>query len=337
MAKATGTSGGQSRAGIVRGTPLESPRRISGAAAASLARTAKASTMSAATAVESPTPGIAWVNLFFLILAHVVAAFAVVYVAAIHFSWWTLGFSLVWGICCGLSITGGYHRLFSHASYRAHWLLRAFYLAFGAASIQNSALAWSRDHRIHHAHTDQDDDPYDIRRGFLWAHIAWVVHRAPVRPSAGVADLEEDPLVRYQHRYYVPLAILFGAILPAAFGALWGDAIGTMLVAGWLRIVIQWHATFSINSLTHMFGSRPYSKKTSARDSFWVALVTFGEGYHNFHHRFQVDYRNGVRWYHFDPTKWWIWTLQKIGLTKDLRRITAERIRAVRLATDAGM
>jgi stearoyl-CoA desaturase (delta-9 desaturase) len=288
--------------------------------------------MPATTAELRPTP-FAWTNLVFLVAAHLIAAFAVVYMAVIHFSWWTLGFSLVWGACCGLSITGGYHRLFSHASYKAHPLLRAFYLAFGAASVQNSALSWSRDHRIHHAHTDQDEDPYDIRRGFLWAHVAWVVHRAPVRSMQGVQDLVQDPLVMFQHRYYVPLAILFAAVVPLAFGALWGDAIGTMLVAGWLRIVLQWHATFSINSLTHMFGRRPYSTRTSARDSFWVALVTFGEGYHNFHHRFQIDYRNGVRWYHFDPTKWWIWSMGRLGLTSDLRRIPDERIAAVRTAT----
>jgi stearoyl-CoA desaturase (delta-9 desaturase) len=285
-----------------------------------------------ATTAAPQRAGFAWTNLWFLVAAHLAAAFAVVYMATIHFSWWTLGFSMVWGICCGLSITGGYHRLFSHGAYKAHWLVRVFYLAFGAASVQNSALRWSRDHRVHHAHTDQDDDPYDIRRGFLWAHIAWVVHRAPERPPTSTADLEADPLVSFQHKHYVALAILFAAIVPAAIGLCWGDAIGTMLVAGFLRIVVQWHATFSINSLTHMFGSRPYSAKTSARDSFWVALLTFGEGYHNFHHRFQIDYRNGVRWYHFDPTKWWIWTLARFGLTSDLRRVSDERIAEVRAA-----
>jgi len=283
----------------------------------------------------SPPRGLHWTNLWFLVAAHATAVAAVVYLAAVHFSWWTVGFALLWGVCCGLSITGGYHRLFSHGAYRAHWLLRAFYLAFGAASVQNTALNWSRDHRVHHAHTDQDEDPYDIRRGFLWAHIGWVVHRAPARPPAGVADLERDPLVRFQHRHYVALAVLFGAALPAAIGALWGDALGALLVAGFLRLTVQWHATFSINSLTHMFGKRPYSRETSARDSFWVALLTFGEGYHNFHHRFQVDYRNGVRWYQFDPTKWWIWSLARLGLTWGLRRVPGARIAAVRAAAGA--
>lgn len=296
--------------------------------------------MPASTALTSPpvpaASGFKWTNLWFLVAAHLAAAFAVVYLIWFQFSWWTIAFSLVWGICCGLSITGGYHRLFSHGAYQAHWSLRLFYLLFGAASVQNSALAWSRDHRVHHAHTDQDDDPYDIRRGFWWAHIAWVVHEAPPRPSTSTADLEADPLVMFQYRYYVPLAILFGALVPAAFGLLWGDPLGALLVAGFLRLVIQWHATFSINSLTHMFGSRPYSRLTSARDSFWVALLTFGEGYHNFHHRFQIDYRNGVRWYHFDPTKWWIWTLGKLGITRNLRRVPDERIAAVR-AAEAGL
>jgi stearoyl-CoA desaturase (delta-9 desaturase) len=283
--------------------------------------------------VRLQAPGIAWVNLLFLVFAHLCAAFAIVYLAVFHFSWATVAFSLIWGACCGLAITAGYHRLFSHGAYGANAALRLFYLLFGAASVQNSALAWSRDHRTHHAHTDQDDDPYDIRRGFLWAHVTWVLHRAPAnRSHASVKDLEQDPLVRWQHRYYVPIAIVFGAVLPFSIGSLWGDAIGCMLVAGFLRLCLQWHATFSINSLTHMFGSRPYSTRISARDSFWVALLTFGEGYHNFHHRFQADYRNGVRWYHFDPTKWWIWTLARLGLAKDLRRVPPARIEAARRA-----
>jgi stearoyl-CoA desaturase (delta-9 desaturase) len=99
-----------------------------------------------------------------------------------------------------------------------------------------------------------------------------------------------------------------------------------------LRLVIQWHATFSINSLAHQLGSQPYSRSTSARDSWVTALVTFGEGYHNFHHRFQGDYRNGVRWFHFDPTKWWVWALSKIGLAWDLRRMPREAIQRARVS-----
>ncbi|MDA0374327.1 MAG: fatty acid desaturase [Planctomycetota bacterium] len=272
-----------------------------------------------------------WTNLVFIAVAHLLAVVAILYMALVHFSWWTVGFGLVWGVLCSLSITGGYHRLFSHGAYAAVAPIRAFYLAFGAASVQNSALAWSADHRTHHAHTDTDEDPYNIRRGFWWAHIGWVLFRAPKAKNFDlVKDLQRDPLVMFQHRYYLPIALTFGAALPFAVGSLWGDAIGAGLVAGFLRLVLQWHATFSINSLTHMVGAQPFGDRTSARDSFWIALVTFGEGYHNFHHRFQNDYRNGIRWYHFDPTKWWVWTLARFRLTRNLRRVPAERIEAVR-------
>ena len=272
-----------------------------------------------------------WTNFLFILGSHLVAAFAIVYLVFFHFSWWTIGFGFLWGTLCGLSITGGYHRLFSHSAYKASWPLRAFYLAFGAASVQNSALAWAADHRTHHAHTDRERDPYSVRHGFWWAHIGWVLFRGdrPKNPEL-VRDLEADPLVRFQHRFYVPLAILFAAVAPAAIGTAWGDPIGALLVAGWLRLVVQWHATFSVNSFAHLIGRQPYGRSGSARDSFLVALLTMGEGYHNFHHRFQLDYRNGLRWYHFDPTKWWVWTASQLGLAHQLRRVPAERIEAAR-------
>jgi stearoyl-CoA desaturase (delta-9 desaturase) len=271
-----------------------------------------------------------WVNLPFVVIAHLVAAFAIVYLAAIHFSWWTVGLGCLWAMLCGLSITAGYHRLWSHRSYHASAILRLAYLAFGAASGQNSALRWAADHRTHHANVDDEGDPYSIKRGFWWAHIGWVVLDAS-RPNRHlVRDIERDPLVRLQHRFYVPLAILVGAGLPAAIGIIWGDPLGCMLVAGWLRLVVQWHATFSVNSLAHWVGRQPYSTRNSARDSLLVALLTLGEGYHNFHHRFQVDYRNGVRWYHFDPTKWWVWSAAKLGLARGLRRVPRASIEAAR-------
>jgi stearoyl-CoA desaturase (delta-9 desaturase) len=202
---------------------------------------------------------------------------------------------------------------------------------FGAAAVQNSALAWSADHRAHHASTDERGDPYSIAHGFWWAHVGWIVSRAPrARNRSRVRTLERDPLIRLQHVAYVPLAIFVGALLPAAIGSLWGDALGAVLVAGWLRLVLQWHATFSVNSLAHSIGRRPYSLLTSARDSVWVAFVTLGEGYHNFHHRFPVDYRNGIRWYHFDHTKWWVWGASRIGLAGNLRRVPADRIARAR-------
>lgn len=269
-----------------------------------------------------------WTNTLFLVGVHVLGLFGIYWMAFVHFSWWTLALGLAWFAFCGVSITGGYHRLFSHPTYKASWPLRLFYLLFGAASVQNSALKWSADHRTHHGQVDTEADPYNINQGFWWAHIGWVLHQTGDHPLDNVGDLKRDPLVRFQHTYYVPLAFVFGALLPVALGFLWGDPIGALLVAGFTRLMVQYHATFAVNSFAHYIGTQPYSTATSARDSFITAFLTLGEGYHNFHHSFQMDYRNGVRWWQLDPTKWFVWTLSKFGVTKDLRRVPTERIRA---------
>lgn len=262
---------------------------------------------------------------------------AVLYLALVRCSGWTLLVGALWFVLSGLSITGGYHRLFAHRSYAAAGPLRLLYLLFGAAAVQNSALAWAADHRAHHSDTDGEGDPYNIKRGFWWAHLGWVFFQSPGRDdSQATRDLVGDRLVRFQDRHYIVLALTFGAVLPAALGLAWGDPLGCLLVAGFLRLVIQWHLTFSINSVAHWIGRQPYSKGTSARDSFVTALLSLGEGYHNFHHRFQADYRNGVRWYHFDPTKWFVWTLARIGVTRDLTRTPRAAIERARwLAAEA--
>lgn len=276
-----------------------------------------------------------WVNLVFLITAHLLAVAAVLWMVFDTFSWWTLGLGLLWLELCSLSITAGYHRLFSHRAYKAAGWFRFVTLLFGAASIQNSALAWSRGHRLHHAFTDTDKDPYNAKKGFLWSHVGWVVHRVPAVEGPSIKDLESDPLVMWQHRNYVLIATVVGALIPLALGFLWGDPIGALLVAGFLRLVVQWHMTFTINSLAHMVGTQPYSRKNTARDSSLIALISWGEGYHNFHHRFPSDYRNGVRWWHFDPTKWLVWGLSKVRQTKGLRRTPDHVIERAKETRDA--
>jgi stearoyl-CoA desaturase (delta-9 desaturase) len=274
---------------------------------------------------------LAWSNTILIALFHLMAVLAVVYLACVRASPMTIGLGLAWMLLCGISVTGGYHRLFAHPTYRARAPLRLFYLLFGAAAVQNSALKWAADHRLHHGRCDREEDPYNIKRGFWWAHIGWILFESD-RPTdlSSVRDLQSDRLVMWQHRWYVPIALTVGAWVPAALGAFWGDALGAVLVAGFLRLVFQWHATFSINSIAHCVGRQPFSRRNSARDSFWTALLTFGEGYHNFHHRFTFDYRNGVRWYHFDPTKWFVWSLSRVGLTRELRRATNDVIARAR-------
>lgn len=236
----------------------------------------------------------------------------------------------------GMSITLGYHRLFSHLTFQAKWPIKLFTLLFGAAAFEGSALAWSADHRRHHKHVDHDEDPYDISKGFFYAHIGWLLfRRGPETPLTWVRDLQKDKMVWWQHRFYLPIAFLMSFGLPALIGYLWGGsqaALGAFLIAGIARVVCVHHSTFCINSMCHWIGKRPYSTRCSARDSFFMALFTFGEGYHNFHHEFQHDYRNGVKPWQYDPTKWAIWLFSKIGLTKKLRTVPEEVILNAQIA-----
>jgi len=271
-----------------------------------------------------------WDNFLFVALTPIIAIGGCVFLArhdAIR--WPTLALALLFAVVTGLSITAGYHRLFSHRSFEASPLLRWFLLVFGAAACENSALSWSRDHRDHHSFVDTDRDPYNIRRGFWFAHIGWIVFPR-IETTANVADLERDPIVMFQHRHLVIMSVLAGFALPMALASLWGDALGGLIIAGFARVVLNHHCTYMINSVCHYFGSQPYSDKDSSRDSWISALFTYGEGYHNYHHTFPSDYRNGVRAYHWDPTKWLIRVLAWAGHATDLRRTPNETITRAR-------
>jgi stearoyl-CoA desaturase (Delta-9 desaturase) len=241
-----------------------------------------------------------------------------------------VGLFLFFFVATGLSITLGYHRLFTHRAFQAAWPVRLFTVLFGAAAFEHSVLSWAADHRRHHKFVDQDDDPYDITRGFFHAHIGWLLFKLkPDAPLDYVQDLQRDPLVRWQHRHYLLIAVSISFLLPALLGFLWGGAsaaLSALLIAGVARVVFVQQMTFFINSLCHTIGRQPYSDRCTARDSGIMAIFTFGEGYHNFHHAFQHDYRNGVKPWQFDPTKWTIWLLHRLGLARQLRRVPQERI-----------
>jgi stearoyl-CoA desaturase (Delta-9 desaturase) len=279
-------------------------------------------------------PRIDWVNSSFLIVIALLALTASpYYIYHYGVDAFQIGMLLFYLIATGLSITLGYHRLFAHLSFTAKWPVKLFTLVFGACAFENSALKWCSDHRHHHKNTDHDhNDPYSISRGFFWAHMGWIMCKTkPEHPMNNVGDLQKDALVMWQHRWDKIIAVVVGFLLPSFLGYLWNGSVGAwggLLIAGVLRVVLVQHSTFCINSLCHWTGARPYDSRVSARDSFWVSLVTFGEGYHNFHHVFQHDYRNGVKPWNFDPTKWSIWLLSKIGMTGNLRRESPEKIAA---------
>ncbi|WP_432481440.1 acyl-CoA desaturase [Moraxella sp. ZY200743] len=235
--------------------------------------------------------------------------------------WTAFAFFMAW---TGLSITAGYHRLWAHKSYEAHPIIKYFLLLGATLAVQSSAFDWCSGHRTHHRHVDDEyDDPYSSQRGFWFSHMNWMLRKYPSGQYdyKNIPDLKKDKLLQLQHKYYGIWVILTNIVVVGLAGILTGDMLGTFLIAGLLRMVLTHHFTFFINSLCHMFGSRPYTDENTARDNPILAIFTWGEGYHNYHHYFQYDYRNGVKWWQYDPTKWFISMLHKVGLAKDLKRV----------------
>ena len=237
---------------------------------------------------------------------------------------------------CGLSITVGYHRLFSHRSHDASWPLVLFYAIFGAGAFQNSIIEWCSDHRNHHKSTDTENDPYSAAKGFWYSHMGWVMIEEEnfQNDFSNVKDLQSSKIIMWQHRNIFLIGAISGIILPALIGFLIGGiatGIGCLVWGGLVRTVFVHHGTFLINSAAHIWGTQPYSEDNSSRDSFWLAFLTFGEGYHNFHHTFQADYRNGHKWYHVDPSKWWITSFNFLGLKSNLKSTPKHSIEAAKI------
>ncbi|MBF0314927.1 MAG: fatty acid desaturase [Oligoflexia bacterium] len=279
-----------------------------------------------------------WRNIFFVLLFMIVGfGYTPVYYFQndFHFTYgpWLLAFVLYW--VAGLSITMGYHRLYSHRSYTTSKGVEALLLLFGTLALQNSALKWCYDHRLHHRFTDQEKDPYNAQLGFWWSHLVWIFFKPKsayqyddalsfqdnlLNEFQGVNDLVANRLVRLQHLLAVPVGFLLSFLIPLLFGLLSNNISEYLLVAGFFRVAITHQSTFCINSIAHLLGRSTYNKKVSAKDNWLCSLFAFGEGYHNYHHAFPNDYRNGVKLFNFDPTKWIIYCFSLVGLTWQLRR-----------------
>ncbi|MCJ1225766.1 stearoyl-CoA 9-desaturase [Toensbergia leucococca] len=243
--------------------------------------------------------------------------------------WQTLAFSVAYYFMTGLGITAGYHRLWAHTSYSATLPLRIFLAAVGGGAVEGSVRWWARDHRAHHRFTDTDKDPYSVRKGLLYSHFGWMLMKQnPKRIGrTDISDLNEDPVVVWQHRHYLKVVAFMGLVLPMLVCGLgWGDWFGGFVYAGVLRIFFIQQATFCVNSLAHWLGDQPFDDRNSPRDHIITALVTLGEGYHNFHHEFPSDYRNAIEWHQYDPTKWSIWTWKQLGLAYDLKQFKNNEI-----------
>ena len=274
----------------------------------------------------SPAFKVNWLNTIFLVGTPLLAILGIYF----HYTYFgapgvlELFVFLSLYFACGLSITVGYHRLFSHRSHDASWPLVLFYAVFGAGAFQNSIIEWCSDHRRHHKFTDSEEDPYSASRGFWYSHMGWIMmeEESFQNDFSNVKDLKQSKIIMWQHNNIFLIGACSGILLPLAVGYLLGGisaAIGCLVWGGIVRIVFVHHGTFLINSAAHIWGKQPYSQENTSRDSFWLAFLTFGEGYHNFHHTFQADYRNGHKWYHIDPSKWWINSFKILGLKSNLK------------------
>ena len=275
-----------------------------------------------------------WVNIAFLSLTPVIGvAGTALYTWRHGFHLWMPLLTIGLYLCVGMSICAGYHRFFSHKSYECSPFVQFLYAFFGAFAAENSILWWSSAHRVHHKYVDRDWDPYNIKRGFWWAHMFWIFYKNDERDETfeNARDLQANPIVMWQHRWHKAILIGAGFGIPTLIGAMFGDPIAGLLWGGFLRIVVIHHTTFFVNSLAHYLGKPLFNAEVSARDNWMVALLTLGEGYHSFHHRFPADFRNGIRWYQWDPAKWFIRVLRSTGLAKGLVATPEPQIEQARM------
>ena len=256
-----------------------------------------------------------WLALRFVVL-HVAALLVVV----VPFTPSLLGWFAASYLVRMFGITAGYHRYFSHRSYKLGRVAQFVMAVLAQTSGQKGVLWWAAHHRDHHRHADQPDDVHSPRHGFWWSHVGWILstERNAYEP-ARVADFGRFPELRWLDRnHWVPLAG-FGA-------AVW--AVGGVPALAWgflLPTVALYHATFAINSIAHIWGTRPYATADDSRNNLWLALVTLGEGWHNNHHFCRSSCRQGVEWWQIDVTYLGLRTLAMLGVARDLRPFVAGR------------
>ena len=247
-----------------------------------------------------------WAFGIFIIIHHIVLFISLPLYLIYHgapslaLSLWSLFFLYA----SGLGITALYHRYYSHKTYTLNKWVEAILLFFATVATQGSAIRWGFDHRLHHAHVDKDKDPYTVHHGFWHAHIWWMFKKGAPIESRIVSDLLKNKLVVFQDKFFVPLMIASNALVFGCIAWITQDFIGAFIIGILLRMFLLHHFTWCINSLAHYWGEKNYSSEHSAVDNYAISILTFGEGYHNYHHTYANDYRNGIRWYHYDPTKW---------------------------------
>ncbi|MDT5294313.1 MAG: sn stearoyl-lipid 9-desaturase [Acidobacteriota bacterium] len=257
-----------------------------------------------------------WTTSIFMVIFHVGAV-----AALFTFSWTALIVTLaLWWVSGSLGIGMGFHRLLTHRGYKTPKFVEYFLTICGTLTVEGGNIDWVVTHRIHHAHTDAPGDPHSPRDGGWWAHMGWVLRGTAQKHGEEVMqryapDLMKDKFQVWLNRFYWVPQVVLGVTLFALGGwtlMLWGI---------FLRVTVGFHATWLVNSATHMWGSRRFVTTDDSTNLWWVALLTFGEGWHNNHHAHPTAARHGLTWYEIDMNWWGIRTLELLGLAKDIKLI----------------
>lgn len=254
-----------------------------------------------------------WKFIIAIALIHFFALFALI---PSNFSWEALGVALIlYWITGGLGITLGFHRLATHRSFETPKWLEYFFVFCGVLACQGGVIDWIGLHRIHHKHSDTTPDPHDSNRGFWWSHIGWMLYKVPADAEVPryTQDINNDPFYQFCQNHFIWIQVALGILLYSLGG--WSWVIWGIFV----RLVLVFHCTWFVNSATHRFGYQSHESDDRSRNCWWVALLTFGEGWHNNHHAYQYSARHGLQWWEIDITWITIRLLQSFGLAKNVK------------------
>jgi stearoyl-CoA desaturase (delta-9 desaturase) len=249
-----------------------------------------------------------------VVVPFVATLYAIVLLWQQYVGWRDIALLLTFYVLAGLGITVGFHRMLTHKSFETHPAVRFIFLVMGCLAVEGSPLEWASTHIQHHANSDGEDDPHSPLEGFWHAHFGWLF-AFKNNPNVYGTWLQRDPMVMFVTKYWLAFAAL-GLIIPFAIGGwtglLWGGAV---------RIFLGHHVTWSVNSICHTFGERPFQTRDASRNNFIVGLLAFGEGWHNNHHAFPRSAFHGLRWWQVDTSAYLIRTLERTGLVWNVHRV----------------
>ena len=266
---------------------------------------------------------IKFTTIIILLIFHILAFIGLFMIKNI--SIYTILLQIIMFIISGIGITVGYHRLWCHRTYEATPLLQWILMLFGSSAGQGDAIWWCKTHRTHHRNEDKLTDPYSITKGFLFAHVGWLCQHPDKDTQEEIAkteiiDLTNNNILVFQEKYYKILWLATSMILPILITKIWNETFTNAFFSTLIRIVLSLHATWCVNSLAHMYGDKPYNSEIEPAENLFVSLITFGEGWHNFHHTYPKDYRASES-SKYNPSTTFIDYMTYLGLAKNRHEV----------------